>query len=185
MEFAISSRYFVGKGPNSDLIDQNITDIISITQTADGGMNQIIHICQRVKEILASDGDLDESQTQEYNTLAGKVSEILRSTSFKEKNLLDGSFGFYTVKIGEGAKDTMTFSMPDLRKAPRSLEKIDIQKSQRQEAIVIVDGLLAQVKSERSKLSVLLDRLSNTLRNLRFAEPVESKPDRNSIFLDA
>jgi flagellin-like hook-associated protein FlgL len=152
------------KSPNLGNIIQNNNDIISMVQTADEAMKSIGSITEAIKGNLAGNGSNNAPTQESIHDMASEANKIVHETvetSFASSlKLLDGSFGFRTVKIGEDPKDTITFSMPDLRKWAEKLQKIDT-KSNIQEALATVDSVLARVTSERSKLSALLDRLFN------------------------
>ncbi len=163
---------------------QNINDIISMAETAEEAMRSISSITESIKENLASSNDPNDPQTHErVQDLVSEAKKIVLETSFGSDNLLDGSFGFRTVTIGEDPKDTITFSMPDLRKWVEKLEKIDT-KSNIQEALRATDSVLAHVTGERSKMSALLDRLFNARYSQDIAiERMDIKPAVKSLWL--
>lgn len=147
------------ENPNLKNEMKNINDIMSMARNADEAMQSIINTCEKMKENLASKQD-HQTTLQHIYDLADKAIQFVDGTAYGNSPLLDGSFGFQTVKIGEGAKDTITFSMPDLRKCQEELKKIEM-KSNMQEIEDILDFVLSYVSSERCKMCALIDRLFN------------------------
>ena len=152
-------------GTNLENLFQNVNDIISMARTADEALQTVACRIGMIKDYLVSNGsDTNSNEEQEYvQNLASEVKKIVQETSFGGNNLLNGAFCFRTVKIGEDPKETMTFSMPDLRKLTEKLQKID--KSTNPEALTTVDCMLSQVNRERFKMAALLDRLINARYN--------------------
>lgn len=80
-----------------DRASQNSSDGISVIQTADGALNEVTNMIQRMRElsVQAANG-LTEQQDKEaiqseIDSLKQEVDRIATSTEFNTKNLLDGS----------------------------------------------------------------------------------------------
>jgi len=77
---------------------RNANDGISLTQSAEGGMEEVTNILQRMRElsVQASNGtysDDDRAQLQsEVDQLTDELTRIAETTTFNGQNILDGSY---------------------------------------------------------------------------------------------
>lgn len=80
-----------------DQASRNALDAISLIQTAEGAMNEMHNILQRIRELAvqaSNDTNTDEDRKQiqqEVNQLASELNRIGNTTEFNTKKLLDGS----------------------------------------------------------------------------------------------
>src|ERR687886_77540 len=78
---------------------RNAQDGISMIQTAEGGLNEVHSILQRMRElgVQASNDTLTQDDRNaisvELGQLGSEVDRIAGTTQFNNKNLLDGSLG--------------------------------------------------------------------------------------------
>ena len=115
---AISSRMEAQvRGLNQAV--RNANDGISMTQTAEGAMEEITSMLQRMREISvqAASGtnttqDLS-SLDAEMQALKSEIDRIKDTTQYNGKNLLDGSLGT-NFHIGADANQTITLSVSDM-----------------------------------------------------------------------
>lgn len=78
---------------------RNANNAISLTQTMEGGLDQIHEMLQRMRELSVQAAD-DSNQSvdrasldQEYQDLMTEIERIADSTKFNGQNVLNGSFG--------------------------------------------------------------------------------------------
>ncbi|MCR5054598.1 MAG: flagellin, partial [Lachnospiraceae bacterium] len=89
-----------------DQSSDNALDGISVVQTAEGALNEVHSILQRMNELAtqaASDTNtsVDRSQIKlEIDQLASEIDRIASSTQFNTMNLLDGSFTGKNLQVG-------------------------------------------------------------------------------------
>ena len=87
---------------------RNANDGISLTQSAEGGMEEVTNILQRMRElsVQASNGtynDDDRAQLQaEVGQLSDELTRISETTTFNGQNILDGSFDGQMSVTGTG-----------------------------------------------------------------------------------
>ena len=99
-----------------DMASKNAQDGISLIQTAEGALNEVHAILQRMRELTvqsASDTntDTDRSEIQkEINQLVAEIDRIATTTEFNTKKLLNGSFTG-TFQIGANEGQTLTLSI--------------------------------------------------------------------------
>lgn len=84
---------------------RNAQDGIGVIQTADGALNEVGNILQRMRDLAmhAASGGTDQAgraaDQAEYTALAAEVDRIASTTKFGTQNLLDGSFGTTPAKV--------------------------------------------------------------------------------------
>jgi flagellin len=95
---------------------RNANDGISLAQTAEGALEEITGMFQRVRTLSqqASNGsNTGEDRLaiqEEIRSLMGEVNRVARDTTFGGTNLLDGSYSA-SFQVGADAGQTISFSM--------------------------------------------------------------------------
>lgn len=96
--------------------NRNANDGISLAQTAEGAMNEITTMFQRVRTLAsqaANGSNTDEDRLaiqEEIRSLMSEVNRIAKDTTFGGTNLLDGSYEA-NFQVGADAVQTIGFSM--------------------------------------------------------------------------
>lgn len=105
---------------------RNANDGISLAQTAEGAMEEITNIFQRVRTLSqqaanGSNTDADRQALQEEMvSLVTEVNRIAKDTTFGGQSLLDGSYGA-SFQVGADAVQTINFSMKSVGNSDNSL----------------------------------------------------------------
>ena len=96
---------------------RNSNDGISMAQTAEGAMDEMTNILQRMRELsVQSANDTNSSENriaiqEEVDQLHSELDRIAETTEFNGKKLLDGSSGSTTLQIGANSGQTLTFEI--------------------------------------------------------------------------
>jgi len=96
---------------------RNSNDGISMAQTAEGAMDEMTNILQRMRELsVQSANDTNSADNraaiqEEVDQLSGELDRIADTTEFNGKKLLDGSSGSTTLQIGANSGQTLSFSI--------------------------------------------------------------------------
>ncbi|AGH80577.1 A-type flagellin [Psychromonas sp. CNPT3] len=96
---------------------RNANDGISMSQTAEGSMDEMTNILQRMRELsvqAANDTNSasnKESIQKEIDQLYEELDRIANTTQFNGTNLLDGSNKSTTLQIGANAGENLTFGI--------------------------------------------------------------------------
>ena len=96
---------------------RNANDGISMSQTAEGAMDEMTNILQRVRELSIQAANDTNSSTNrasiqlEVDQLYDELDRIANVTQFNGVNVLDGSVGSTTLQIGANAGENLTFSI--------------------------------------------------------------------------
>ncbi|NLM12893.1 MAG: flagellin [Epulopiscium sp.] len=152
---------------------RNALDGISLIQTAEGAMNEMHSILQRMRElsVQAANGtntDQDRAHlNDEFQQLKEAISQFARDTEFNAQPLLDGSKEEkgITLQIGPNMGDTLTVYIRDM--TDLGLDALDISTQEGAEnALKALDDSISKVSSERSKLGAIQNRLEHTINYL-------------------
>jgi len=96
---------------------RNSNDGISMAQTAEGSMDEMTNILQRMRELsVQSANDTNSSENRasiqkEVTQLYSELDRIATTTQFNGTNLLDGSNSSTTLQIGANAGESLSFSI--------------------------------------------------------------------------
>ncbi|PKG39893.1 flagellin N-terminal helical domain-containing protein [Psychromonas sp. Urea-02u-13] len=96
---------------------RNSNDGVSMAQTAEGSMDEMTNILQRMRELsVQSANDTNsssnrESIQKEVDQLHSELDRIASTTEFNGTKLLDGSAGKTTLQIGANSGQTLSFSI--------------------------------------------------------------------------
>ena len=96
---------------------RNANDGVSMAQTAEGSMDEMTNILQRMRELsvqAANDTNSDSNRASiqiEIDQLYTELDRIAETTSFNGINLLDGSNKSTSLQIGSEANQTLEFSI--------------------------------------------------------------------------
>ncbi|KTG18338.1 flagellin [Pseudoalteromonas shioyasakiensis] len=99
--------------------NRNANDGISLAQTAEGALDEVTSMFQRVRTLAqqASNGsNTDEDRLalqEEIRSLMSEVNRVAEDTTFGGQNLLDGSFDA-NFQVGADAVQTIGFSMQNV-----------------------------------------------------------------------
>ena len=106
---------------------KNANDGISVAQVAEGAMDEIGNILQRMRELAVqsandSNSDTDRAYLQgEVAQLSDEISRIASTTQFNGINVLDGSFSNKTFQIGANANQNVSLSISNVGKCQYGL----------------------------------------------------------------
>lgn len=155
---------------------RNAQDGISLIQTAEGALNEVHAILQRMRELVvqASNGiyesdDLEMIQ-DEISQLIEEIDGISDRTEFNAKTLLDGDLNI-NLQIGANAGQVMQISIENMDSQSLGVQDVNITDGTDDidAQINAIDGAIKLVSQERSKLGAYQNRLEHTINNLNTA----------------
>ncbi len=119
---AISNR-MTSQVRGLDQAIRNANDGVSLVQTAEGALQEVTNILQRMRELsiqsangIYSDADR-KTLNAETQQLKLELDRISSSTSFNGQNLLDGTLGSTKLQIGSEANQIIDVSVPSFNTA--------------------------------------------------------------------
>ncbi|MEK4463049.1 flagellin [Paenibacillus sp. FSL H8-0315] len=157
---------------------RNAQDGISLIQTAEGSLNEVHSITQRMRELAvqsANDTNVTADRTSlkdEYDALATEIKRINTDTEFNTQKLLDGSAGTAgVVQIHVGAnkdqKIAVDLNTVKLDAIHTAIAAGDISTQANAEAAIqILDTNIGLISTGRSKLGALQNRLEHSIANV-------------------
>ncbi|WP_342463107.1 flagellin [Ureibacillus sp. FSL K6-8385] len=165
------------------MASKNAQDGISMIQTAEGALNEVHSILQRMRELAvqaANDTNVDvdrEAIGQELTELGKEITRIKETTQFNEQNLLDGTAGnsgTVTFQVGANNGQTMTvdfttagINLTDIESAVGGLGATDVADSATATALIeTINDQIKEVSAGRSLLGATQNRLEHTIANL-------------------
>ncbi len=155
----------------------NAQDGISAVQTAEGALNEVHDMLQRMNELAvqaANDTNMsaDRSYIQsELTQLMSEISRVATTTTFNEQCLLDGSFTAKKLQVGaeSGADQVISISISSMSASGLGLTATTIKVSTHdaaQSSIKTIKSAIKQVNTQRSNLGAIQNRLEHTIANL-------------------
>lgn len=163
----------------------NAQDGISLVQTAEGALNEVHSMLQRMSE-LAVQAANDTNQTVDKNALEAEVTqlqtEIKRvgsTTQFNKMNILDGTFTAKKLQVGANANQTISVSISSLAGVTSEAIATHVSGTAAQSAITSIQSSITKLSTLRSKLGAIQNRLEHTVANLdNISENTQSAESR-------
>lgn len=104
-----------------DVAVRNANDGISIMQTAEGAMNEVTNIMQRMRDLSLQSANGSNSQAErtalqeEVTALNDELNRIAETTSFGGRKLLNGTFGKSSFQIGAASGEAAQIELKSMR----------------------------------------------------------------------
>ena len=169
----------------------NAQDGISLVQTAEGALNEVHSMLQRMSElsVQAANGTNDttdrSSINDEVQQLKTEIQRVGSTTQFNKMNILDGTFSAGANKllqVGANANQTIQIDIDALQSVVGSSLKTDLKTetaTNAQSAITVVQSSIEKLSKLRSKLGAVQNRLEHTVANLdNISENTQSSESR-------
>ena len=154
----------------------NAQDGISAVQTAEGALNEVHDMLQRMNELaVQASNDTNMTKDREYiqaevNQLATEINRVANTTTFNEQNLLDGTFKAKLLQVGAEKgddKQTISVSIGTMNATKLGVNALKVTNHKDAiSAIASVKSALAEVSKQRSDLGAIQNRLEHTIANL-------------------
>lgn len=169
----------------------NAQDGISLVQTAEGALNEVHSMLQRMSElsVQAANGTNDttdrSSINDEIQQLKTEIERVGSTTQFNKMNILDGTFSTGANKllqVGANANQTIKVDIVALKSVVGSSLMTGLKTetaTNAQSAITVVQNSIEKLSKLRSKLGAVQNRLEHTVANLdNISENTQSSESR-------
>lgn len=161
---------------------KNAEDGVSLIQTAEGNMNEIHSILQRMGELAtkaANDPNADEDRVtiaDEISELTAEIDSIAKKASFNGTKLLTGSFTGKNLQVGAVAGENMVISIQSMSASTLGVSGLSVSShSAASNSMSLITSAIKQVSAARSLLGAKQNRLDYTINNLEnYAENLTS-----------
>ena len=111
---------------------RNANDGISLSQVAEGALQESTNILQRIRELAIQSANGTNTGTeraalqQEVSQLQEELNRIAETTTFGNRLLLDGSFGTESFQVGADANQTISVSLRAATSRDLGANRIDL-----------------------------------------------------------
>ena len=165
------------KGLNAAV--RNANDAISMLQTADGALNEVSDMLQRMRELgtLAQNDTYSTAQrvamNDEFTQLQSEIDRIADNTQWNGMNLLDGTGGnwgggsLFTFQVGANAGQTISVAVPGMGIASLGISAVSIGTvTDARDAVTALDDAISVLNTRRSVIGSVINRLTHAVDNL-------------------
>ena len=153
----------------------NAQDGISMVQTAEGALNEVHDMLQRLNElsVKAENGTLtttDRSYVDaEVQQLISEIDRVADTTTFNEMNLLNGDLSTNGCKLQVGAEvnQTITFTIGKMNSTGLSINACKATDAAAADDLnTKVKTAITTLSTQRANLGAIQNRLEHTINNL-------------------
>ncbi len=152
---------------------KNSEDGVSLIQTAEGNMNEIHSILQRMGE-LATKAANDVNATEDRQAIADEISEltseidsISQKAAFNGTKLLTGSFTGKQLQVGAVSGENMQIDISSMSASSLGVNDLKVSAHDvASSAMTKITDAIKTVSAARSKLGAKQNRLEYTINNL-------------------
>ena len=171
-----------------DTAIRNANDAISMISTAEGALDEISNMLQRMRELAvqAGTGTTDSADrtymNTEFSNLRSEIDRIADNTQWNGRNILDGSAGASTGKstvafqVGSDFKQTISTTFGNFNNTTGKLSglaskvisgtTISSAILMASSSIVELDVVIGDVSSQRATFGAVSNRLTHAIDNL-------------------
>jgi len=150
----------------------NSQDGISCVQTAEGALNEVHDMLQRMNELaVQSANGTNMSKDRGYldaevQQLKQEIDRVASSTTFNEQSLLDGKFNV-NLQVGSEKGNVMNLKIDAMNGSGLSIKDVKVgSATDASNAIETIKKAMETVSEQRSNLGAVQNRLEHTVNNL-------------------
>ena len=156
----------------------NAQDGISMVQTAEGALNEVHDMLQRMNELAvkAENGTLMSEDRdyidQEVQQLMSEIDRVASTTTFNQQNLLDktggnNNDGVFELQVGAESGQHITLTMSSMKCSALGISGADATTSANAGDLnAKVKEAIKSLNKQRSDLGAVQNRLEHTINNL-------------------
>ncbi|NCU12206.1 MAG: flagellin FliC [Sphingomonadaceae bacterium] len=156
---------------------RNSNDGIALAQTAEGALNEVTNMLQRVRELAvqSASGTYQDATDRAYmqtevDELTAQIDQVITNSEFNGVKLFDGTTATVTVQTGAEAADTVNLTMANLTTLAASggaAASYDVSTATAANGLLTsIDSELDSINSARSGLGAGQNRLESVVNNL-------------------
>ena len=156
---------------------RNANDGISLAQTADGALNEVTNMLQRVRELAtqSASGTYKDATDRTYmqnevDQLTAQIGQVITNSKFNGVVLFDGSTAAVKIQTGANAADTVDLKMTNLTTLAASggaAGSYNVSTATTANAVLTtLDTELNSISGARATLGAGQSRLDSVVNNL-------------------
>lgn len=150
---------------------RNSLDGISLIQTAEGALNEVHAMLQRMRELAVqgANGVYEEGEDlsaikKEIDQLKEQIDKIGTDTEFNNIKILQGST--ISLQIGANKDQNIDVTLPTISSSGLNIDTVQSTTSGFNNAIETYNSAINTISQYRSELGAYQNRLEHTIRNL-------------------
>ncbi|MCR3757818.1 flagellin [Clostridium felsineum] len=161
---------------------RNVQDGVSMFQTAEGGMNNVSEMLERMRDLVLESGDSSKTDSDKKNIqleidqIKKGIDDITKNTNFNGKPLI-ASDEESEITIGNNVGDKVKFSFYDLSsaslgqkdasgKVTNSINDLNLETNSLNQNLDTIDTALSTVLDARSQYGAIENRFNDTYNDL-------------------
>jgi flagellin len=153
----------------------NANNALSMTQTADGGAEQVSNILDRLRQLAVegSNGTMSSADSSNLNTefqaQLGEITQIVNTTSFNGVSLLSGTAASINFQVGinNTANDQVGVAFGGMSVSSLGLTGVGVSTTAGAfSAISIIDSAIQTLSTQRAGFGAAEDQFSDIVSNL-------------------
>ncbi|MDE6701137.1 MAG: flagellin, partial [Acetatifactor sp.] len=150
----------------------NAQDGVSMVQTAEGALNEVHDMLQRINELAVKgeNGTLTTSDRSYINSevqqLMSEINRVASTTTFNEKNLLTGSCSNVDLQVGAETGQHITLAITAMNCSGLGLSGTALTATKSGALNKSCKAAIAALNEQRSQLGAVQNRLEHTINNL-------------------
>lgn len=163
-----------------DQASSNAQDGISLIQTAEGALNEIHSVLQRMRELTvqaANDTNVTADRraiAKEIRALTSEIDRIATQTEFNTMKLLSGRFSGKVLQVGANGSQTISLKISAMtagklgvsaKVIAGAISRSGVTGKDITKLISVVNKAISKVSLQRSALGALQNRLEHTIAN--------------------
>ena len=156
---------------------RNSNDGISLIQTAEGALNEVFGVLNRMRELsvqASNEGTMDTTQrgylAQEFDLLESELDRIVNVTEYNGQKLIDGSVSAgvsFQVGMRNTTNDRISVSLASVTGTQLGMNDESLATATgAQKAIAAIDTAIQTINTQRGTLGATQNRLEMTISNL-------------------
>ena len=151
----------------------NAQDGVSMVQTAEGALNEVHDMLQRMNELAvkAENGTLQSVDRKyidaEVQQLKTEINRVASTTTFNEMNLLTGSLSSCGLQVGAEQGQHIEVAISTMSASGLGIASVFCSTVTGAQSLnTAVKAAIKEVSEQRSKLGAIQNRLEHTINNL-------------------
>ena len=150
---------------------RNANDGISLSQTAEGGLQEVSNMLQRMRELAVQSANGTNSSADranldaEFQALDSEITRIADTTKFNGETVLNnnGSSVVFQVGANNGADNTLSIALVAISATGESIAGVSAARS----AMSAIDAKITDITSSRADFGAMQSRFESAINNLQ------------------
>ena len=176
---------------------RNANDGISLSQVAEGGLNEVGNMMQRMRELAVQSANGTNSASdrdnlnEEYQALAEEIGRISETTAFNGVKVIGSGAGSFAFQVGANAGEQLDVSTTNISSNAQIGSAVGANIggsgatgiSNATAAITALDGAIDAVTTARASYGAIQSRFESAINNLQIG--VENQSAARGRIVDA